>query len=79
MSPFDDEFIMDRILNKLDGIDSKIDDLCDRVTKNEIILNTHLESEREKSEKKEKKFYMFMAIVGVTISIVEIIRSGMLG
>ena len=79
MSPFDDEYIVDRILNKLDGIDGKIDDLCDRVTKNEIILNTHLESEKEKSEKKEKKFYMFMAIVGVTISIVEIVRSGMLG
>ena len=79
MTPFDDEFIMDRILNKLDGIDSIFDDLCDRVTKNEIILNTHLESEKEKSEKKEKKFYMFMAIIGVSISIVEIVRSGMLG
>ena len=79
MTPFDDQYIVDRILNKLDGIDGKIDDLCDRVTKNEIILHTHLDTEKEKSEKKEKKFYVFMAIVGVVISIVEMVRSDLFG
>lgn len=79
MTPFDDNYMVDRILNKLDGMDIKIDDLCARMTKNEVILNTHLDFEREKAVKKEGKFYVFMAVIGLGLSIMEIIRSGIFG
>lgn len=79
MSPVPDEFVIERIFEKLDGIDTKIDDLCDRTTKNEVILTTHLESEKEKAEKKEKRFYVIMALVGGIVSIIEVMRSGIIG
>lgn len=79
MSPLDDNYIVDRILTKLDGIDSKIDDLCDRMTKTEVTLTSHLEISKEKAERKEKIFYAILAVIGGIVSIVEVFRSGIIG
>ncbi len=90
MSPIDDEIIISRIFDKLEIIDQKIDqkidhldmkitpkidDLCERVTKVETITTTHLESEKEKSEKKTRNFYIIMAVFGGIVSLFEIARS----
>lgn len=79
MSPFDDSTIIDRLFVKLDNIDNKIDDLCERMTKQETKYDLHIEGEREKSEKKEKRFYIVMALVGGIVSIIEVVRSGIIG
>ena len=79
MSPIDDQFIVSRIFEKLDGIDAKIDDLCDRTTKHEIMLANHLEEGKTRMERKEKRFYMILGLVGGIVSIVEVVRSGIIG
>lgn len=79
MSPFDDNTIIDRLFTKLDNIDDKIDDLCNRMTKQETKYDIHIEAEREKSDRKEKLFYVVMALVGGIVSIIEVVRSGIIG
>lgn len=79
MTPFDDDLLINRLFDKLDGIDTKIDDLCDRMTKQETKYDIHIDGEREKSEKKEKRFYMILGLVGGIVSIVEVVRSGIIG
>ena len=79
MSPFDDNTIIDRLFVKLDNIDCKIDDLCSRMTKQETKYDLHIEGEKEKSDKKERRFYIIMALVGGIVSIVEVVRSGIIG
>lgn len=79
MSPFDDNVVMDRLFDKLDHIDSKIDDLCERITRQETKYELHIDSEKSKTERKEKTFYVCMAVLGGIISIIEVVRSGVIG
>ena len=79
MSPFDDNTIIDRLFDKLDHIDTKIDDLCERMTKQETKYDIHIESEKVKSDRKEKVFYGVLAVIGSIVSIVELVRSGIIG
>ena len=90
MSPFDDDIIMTRLFDKLDSLEAKIedkankievkvDDLCTRVTKIEVVNATVAEIAKEKADKKEKTFYVVMALVGGIVSIVEVVRSGIIG
>ena len=90
MSPFDDDIIMTRLFDKLDSLEAmiedkankievKVDDLCTRVTKIEVVNATVAEIAKEKADKKEKTFYVVMALVGGIVSIVEVVRSGIIG
>lgn len=90
MTPFDDNIIMERLFDKLDRleskidekadrIDGKIDDLCDRTTKLETKYDIHTDNEKAKSERKEKIFYGVLGVFGLVISLVELIRSGIIG
>lgn len=79
MSPFDEGDLVDRLFAKLDHIDAKIDDLCNRMTKQETKYDLHIEEGQKRGQKKERVFYGVLAFVGTVISLVEISRSGFLG
>lgn len=73
MSNFDD--LTNRIINKLDILDQKIDDLCTWKVKMETEWKNHIAIIEKKSVNKEKRFYMIIALMGVAFTIQEIVRS----
>lgn len=70
---FDD--MTNRIIDKIDKMDEKIDKLCQWKTKMEVQWNTHMEELDRKSQQKEKRFYYIIALMGVGFTVQEIIRS----
>ena len=73
MTEFDD--LTKRILDKLDGFEEKIEDLCDRLMKVEFELNNHFKEQEEKRSNKDRKFYIIIAGMGITFTAVEIIQN----
>jgi len=67
---FDD--MTTRIIDKLDILDDKIDKLCQWKTQMETEWKTHTAQLQSKSENKEKKFYIIIAIMGVFFTLVEV-------
>ena len=55
--------IEQRIFTKLDSFDSKLDDLCERVTRVETNLTNHLENQ-------ERKFNKTTVIMGIVVGII---------
>ena len=70
MTNFDD--LTNRVLDKLDVLDSKIDDLCNWKVKMQTEWQAHSNMSAEKEAKKEKKFYYIVAIMGIAIAMFEI-------
>jgi len=58
--------IEQRIFGKLDGFDSKIDDLCDRMTRMETQLENHLESQK-------RRFDKTTVILGIMIGVIALV------
>lgn len=79
MSPFDDDLIVNRLFDKLDNIDGKIDDLCTRVTTIEVTSATINAIAQSKVERKEKVFYVVLGLIGAIVSIIEVTRLGIIG
>lgn len=79
MSPFDSDDVMNRLFDKLDMIGEKIDDLCNRMTKQETKYDLHIEDGKNRAERKDKVFYGVIAIFGIVISVIELMRSGIIG
>ena len=73
MTDFDD--VTKRILDNLDKIDDKLDDLCTRMTKVESNLDNHFKDIDKRQKGKERKFYYIIALMGIGFTIQEIIRS----
>ena len=74
--------ILTRIFDKLDGFEEKIDKICDRLTKLEMSVNDHFDDietvenkKIQKSNNKERKYYVIIAGMGVLFAIYEIIRN----
>lgn len=72
MTDFDD--LTNRILDKMDEMEKKIDNLCNRMTKVEINLDNHFKELDQKKESNEKKFYYIIAIMGVSFTIYEVVK-----
>jgi len=70
-----DELFAQRIFDRLDKFDTKIDDLCGRMMKVEIDVTNHLNSVTENSAKKEKKFYILIAGMGTLFAAVTLFQS----
>lgn len=82
MTDVDINVVIQHVYTSLQNIDGKIDDLCNRQTKTENTLNNHLDMEKQKIDNKEKRFdkrekifYMVMAVVTGIVSVTEIVRS----
>ncbi len=73
MTP-EDSILWTRVFDKFDTIDKKVDDLCDRATRTETKLNTHLDHQEKRAAKKEKIFYIVIAAIGASIGIFEFIK-----
>ena len=72
--PVDFDDLTKRILDNLDSINDKIDDLCGRMTKVEINLDNHFKDMEDQQKGKEKKFYYLIAIMGVGFTLFEVIK-----
>lgn len=72
--PIDFDDLTKRILDNLDGLNDKIDDLCSRITKVEIHLDNHFKEIELTRINKDRKFYVIVALMGVGFTIFEIIR-----
>ena len=70
-----DELFAQRMFDRLDKFDEKIDDLCDRMMKVEVDVTNHLNSVTENSAKKEKKFYVLIAGMGTLFAAVTLFQS----
>lgn len=82
MTDVDINVVIQHVYTSLQNIDGKIDDLCNRQTKTENTLTNHLDMEKQKIDNKERRFdkrekifYMVMAVVTGIVSITEIVRS----
>tara|TARA_B100001245_G_scaffold200594_1_gene160472 strand:+ start:262 stop:486 length:225 start_codon:yes stop_codon:yes gene_type:complete len=70
-----EEFLLERIMTRIDQLDQKIDDLCDRMTKTEISISNHLTHVTQDSEKKERKFYVIIAALGTIFASVTLVQT----
>jgi hypothetical protein len=73
MTEFDD--LTKRILDKLDGFEEKIENLCERLMKVEYELNNHFKEIEDKQSNKDRKFYIIIAGMGITFTLVEILQN----
>jgi len=73
MTEFDD--LTKRILDKLDGFEEKIENLCERLMKVEYELNSHFKEIEDKQSNKDRKFYIIIAGIGITFTAVEILQN----
>ena len=70
-----DELFAQRVFDRIDKFDEKIDDLCDRMIKVEIDVTNHLNTVTQNSEKKEKKFYVITAGLGTLFAAVSFFQA----
>jgi len=70
-----DELFAQRVFERIDKFDEKIDDLCDRMLKVEIDITNHLNTVTQNAEKKEKKFYIIIATLGTLFAAVSFVQA----
>ena len=73
MTEFDD--LTKRILDKLDGFEEKIENLCERLMEVEYELNTHFKEIENKQSNKDRKFYIVIAGMGILFTMVQVLQS----
>ena len=64
-----------RIVDKLDILDDKIDKLCQWKERMETEWNAHTEKRKVIQENKNKNFYYVLGVIGVIVAIIEVVRS----
>ena len=72
--PIDFDDLTKRILDNMDKIGDKVDNLCNRMTEVENKLDNHFTEIDKKSKDKERRFYYIIALMGVAFTFQEIIR-----
>lgn len=70
-----DELFAQRVFDRIDKFDDKIDNLFDRMMKVELEVTNHLNTVTENSAKKEKKFYILIASMGTLFAAVTLFQS----
>jgi len=70
-----DELFAQRVFDRIDKFDEKIDDLCDRMLKVEIDITNHLNTVTQNAEKKERKFYIIIAALGTLFAAVSFVQA----
>ena len=75
----DNDILVQRIFTRFDTFESKIDDLCTRITTLEANWHNHIDEIKSSQEGKEKKFYVLIALIAVGFSVYEIIKGGLIG
>ena len=67
-----DEMFFERVFNKLDSIDERIGELCDRLTKVEADYNNHIENMERTRQDRDKKIYIVFGIAGGILTLLQI-------
>ena len=70
-----DELFAQRVFERIDKFDEKIDDLCDRMMKVELDVTNHLTTVEQNANKKEKRFYVLIAALGTIFASVSFLQS----
>ena len=70
-----DEIFVQRVFERIDKFDEKIDDLCDRMMKVELDVTKHLTTVEQNANKKEKRFYVLIAALGTIFASVSFLQS----
>ena len=70
-----DELFAQRVFERIDKFDEKIDDLCDRMMKVELDVTNHLNTVEQNANKKEKRFYVLIAAMGTIFAAVSLLQS----
>ena len=70
-----DDLFAQRVFERIDKFDEKIDDLCDRMMKVEIDVTNHLNTVTQNAEKKERKFYVIIAALGTLFAAVSFMQT----
>lgn len=70
-----DDLFAQRVFERIDKFDEKIDDLCDRMMKVEIDVTNHLNTVTQNAEKKERKFYIIIAALGTLFAAVSFMQT----
>ena len=70
-----DELFAQRVFERIDKFDDKIDDLCDRMMKVELDVTNHLTTVEQNANKKEKRFYVLIASMGTIFAAVSLLQS----
>ena len=70
-----DELFAQRVFDRIDKFDDKIDDLCDRMMKVELDVTNHLTTVEQNSNRKEKMFYVLIAALGTVFAAVSLFQS----
>ena len=70
-----DELFAQRVFERIDKFDDKIDDLCDRMVKVELDVTNHLSTVEINANKKEKRFYVLIASMGTIFAAVSLFQS----
>lgn len=70
---FDD--LTKRILDNMDKMGDKLDNLCNRMSDVENKLESHFQDIDDRQKGKERKFYYIIALMGIGFTFQEIIRS----
>jgi len=70
-----DEIFVQRVFERIDKFDEKIDDLCDRMMKVELDVTNHLTTVEQNANRKEKRFYVLIASLGTIFAAVSLFQS----
>jgi len=70
----DDRMLWERTFKKWDGFEHSMKDLCNRTTRIEEALTTHLSDQEKRASRKEKVFYGIIAVIGVTFGIFQYVN-----
>ena len=70
-----DDLFAQRVFERIDKFDDKIDDLCDRMMKVELDVTNHLSTVEINANKKEKRFYVLIASMGTIFAAVSLFQS----
>ena len=61
-----------RLFLKIDKIDTNIQDLCQRVTKQEVLFEKHMKEVDARKKKKDQKFTYYIGAIGGVVGVFEL-------
>jgi len=61
-----------RLFLKIDKIDTNIQDLCQRVTKQEVLFEEHMKEVDARQKKKDQKFTYYIGAIGGVVGVFEL-------
>jgi len=70
----DDRLLWERAFKKFDDIDTRLLELCKTSTENGVKVDTHIAAQEKKAVRKEKVFYVIIALIASVFSAFSFIR-----